>query len=472
VAYLVFSPGPSKPRPPIVARSAGVIDELIIGEPFIFENLAVFPVSSKTPRLSDRFITLDEGLRAGTIEIRERGAVVEGNQASGGDPFAAPPSPATVERDPFAAQPAVSPPAAAADPFAEVAAQSPPATISDSSETVTSQTTQQAAPEQRPRSNSVNELTVVNRSDKPLYLMPGEIIIGGDQDRTIAEEIVIAANGQPTAISVFCVEHGRWGGKGQAEYARIVSNAATSETAGALAVDLAPTRSITGYSANLSLVVDPEQIAKEANSGKFVGTVGSLNKSVRVAVQGGEGQGKVWEEVASQNAKAEVREATGTFVGNYADDKSVERLAPFLKQLQEPVREMTNVVGVIVAVNGEPESMDVFESTPLFRKLWPKLLKSYALDASSAEPTRSDAKQATADDAKRFLRDIVTAKNKKEDTKGDLALSQSESDDVLVFTVHERKGQGDAAATTGGFGGMGMGGGFFGGAVHSAGFSK
>ena len=45
--------------------------------------------------------------------------------------------------------------------------------------------------------------------------------------------------------------------------------------------------------------------------------------------------------------------------------------------------QVSESVGVIVAVSGEMHSLDVFESTPLFQKLWPKLLKSYALDAAN-----------------------------------------------------------------------------------------
>src|SRR4029077_11273513 len=60
---------------------------------------------------------------------------------------------------------------------------------------------------------NVNRLMVVNRSDKPLYLMPGEVIVGGSQDRTVAQSAIIAANSEPIAIDVYCVEHGRWGGR-------------------------------------------------------------------------------------------------------------------------------------------------------------------------------------------------------------------------------------------------------------------
>src|SRR5207244_6984980 len=69
LAYLVFSP--AKRANPKIPE---LVNDLVIGEPIVFRNLTIFPVSSKTPRDEDRFITLDEGLSAGTVEILETGA--------------------------------------------------------------------------------------------------------------------------------------------------------------------------------------------------------------------------------------------------------------------------------------------------------------------------------------------------------------------------------------------------------------
>jgi len=487
VAYLVFSPGPRHSVPVVVAdaESADPTGDLIIGKPIVWQNLAIFPVSSKLPRLSDRFITLDEGLRAGTVEIFERGAASAGGQPANDDPFGSPTVPAPDSApDPFAtpgpaataqrptqpvAEPVATPAPPAADPFATPTQQLTPVTAANSNNGAATESAQQSGAQQLAAGNSVNELLVINRSDRPLYLMPGEVIIGGDQDRTIAEELVIAPGGKPTAIDVFCVEHGRWGGRTQSEYAQVVAQAAADGQTNALAVERRAASGSENDSQSLSLVVSASQIAEQANSGKFVGSVGSLNKPVRLAVQADGVQGKVWDEVANQNLKGAVRASTGTFAANYSEAEATERFTPFLTQLQEPVVATPNVVGVIVAVNGEIESLDVFESTPLFKKLWPKLLKSYALDASLAEPVKVDARTATVEDAHRFMRDIAMAKSKQEDAQGELAITRSENDNVLAFSVHERRPQ-PAAAAMGSFGGMG--GGFFGGAVHSAGFSK
>jgi hypothetical protein len=53
-----------------------------------------------------------------------------------------------------------------------------------------------------------NGLTVQNRTRDTVFLMSGDVVQGGNQDRTIAQEqIVLPASVKN--IEVFCVEHGR-----------------------------------------------------------------------------------------------------------------------------------------------------------------------------------------------------------------------------------------------------------------------
>ena len=460
LAYLVFSTRPSSIHS---LPGVGRLDkDLLLGEAIAFRNLAIYPVTSQTPRLDDRFITLDEGLKAGTIEILEKGAMPSHHNsaptvvAEGTDPFAPSASRERLETaseatDPFGAGPAENTAVASrqlpsADPFAE------PAAVQQSS---------QLADGALVQANAVNELLVINHSEKPLYLMPGEIIVGGSQDRTIGQELVVAPDHKPVAIGVFCVERGRWGGRDLQAYASLVEAAAGSN-------------GIAFSGANLSL--DLGETAAMANSGKFIGSVGSLNKQGRITVQGGEGQLKVWEEVASENAKNQVQPPTGTFTSNYSDAGSVERLSPYVNQLLKPIEEMENIVGVVIAVNGRMESLDVFESTPLFRKLWPKLLKSYALDAANAEGTSEEVgKTATREEALRFFHDVAQARADNANASGEIAVIAGENDRVQHFSFHDRRnveGGGLPLGSMGGVGMGGMGGAAFGGAIHSSGFSK
>lgn len=424
LAALVIATQWGPKRPP--ASQAELPGDLVIGNPVVYGNLTVFPVSSRKPRTEDRFITLDEGLASGKVEILEKGAVAQSQPNAASERQDPTRNPATAEENPVVAS---------QDPFAEMA--------------------QQAA-----GGNEVNELVVVNRSDSPLYLMPGEIIVGGDQDRTIGREFVVAPDGKPVPLDVYCVEHGRWGRRDEAEYTNNLS----------LVIDQAQSAS---YPVG-DLVLprpDPRAIAVQANSGKFVGSVGSLSKKARLAVISDGDQQKVWDEVSTENAKAGVQSESGAFTANYAEEESVKRLQPYIDKLQRRIAETENVVGIIVGVNGKVESMDVFESTPLFKKLWPKLLKSHALDAANAAAEQVASQPCTRQDAAAFLKETAAASTSQTETNGGVAVSRGESERVLLFSAHSRDQIREPMAaasveeTGGGFGGS------FGG-VHAAAFSK
>jgi hypothetical protein len=59
-------------------------------------------------------------------------------------------------------------------------------------------------------SDQVNTLVLVNNSSQPLLLLAGEIVTGGKQDRVIAKDRIVPAGGDPIDLSVFCIEPGRW----------------------------------------------------------------------------------------------------------------------------------------------------------------------------------------------------------------------------------------------------------------------
>jgi len=136
-------------------------------------------------------------------------------------------------------------------------------------------------------------------------------------------------------------------------------------------------------------------------------------------------------------------------------------------------------VGVIVAINGKADSMDVFQSTPLFQKLWPKLLKSYAFDATNATGDDQNVAACTVDDAKEFMKTATSAQaDAKQGENGTVTARRGE--ETVCFSLHDRRSMA-ADANGGGFGmGGGIGGGMAGGeaaddlsaAVHTSGFKK
>jgi hypothetical protein len=60
------------------------------------------------------------------------------------------------------------------------------------------------------RGDEVNTLVLVNHSKRPLLLLAGEIVTGGKQDRIVAKDRIVPADADPIDLTVFCIEPGRW----------------------------------------------------------------------------------------------------------------------------------------------------------------------------------------------------------------------------------------------------------------------
>ena len=135
------------PTPPLPGKSEG---EWRLLEPVRYENLSIFPVVSARAYDTSWFLTLDEGLASGEVQVREQGS--EGMARS---------------RD-GVVRPADS------------------------------------------NGASVNQLVLINRSKRPLLLLAGELVSGGKQDRIIGKDRLVPVGSKPLPLDVFCVEHGRW----------------------------------------------------------------------------------------------------------------------------------------------------------------------------------------------------------------------------------------------------------------------
>ena len=192
----------------------------------------------------------------------------------------------------------------------------------------------------------------------------------------------------------------------------------------------------------------------------------------------------VWNKVAETNAKSANASQSGDFAGNYANREEIKQLAPYIKAIAKPVADQPQVLGVAVAIDGKTDTLDVFESTPLFRQLWPKLLKSYALDAANAaadeaadngaaktvkKSSKPTPKPCTVDDARKFVAEAFSAKGKESKGKG-VNVTTGDTEHLITFSAQDSRRSKDAegAAGIGGF----IGGGGFGGGIHGAGFAK
>jgi hypothetical protein len=231
----------------------------------------------------------------------------------------------------------------------------------------------------------VNRLVLVNNSKRPLLLLAGEIVTGGKQDRVIGKDRIVPAESDPIDLSVFCVEPGRW--------------VETSEHFGA---------SESTYAINGDAVSAPMTLMAQP--------------SVRAKAMGDKDQGEVWAEVRKQQQAmetVEVQNAAPGVAGEVSQTSSYARVMengevrkqvdavakPIEQNYESLIHQLRDrkAVGVVVAVNGRIIWADIFASTDLLEKYWPKLVRSYA---SEAVIVRTKDVEVSVSRAQDFLADM------------------------------------------------------------------
>ncbi|HKY04374.1 MAG TPA: DUF6569 family protein [Blastocatellia bacterium] len=247
----------------------------------------------------------------------------------------------------------------------------------------------------------VNKLMVTNRSGKMLVLIAGEIVKGGKQDRIVGHDCIIASSETPVPIDVFCIEQGRWEARSAGRSQRR-SNRTRNRSGGTPSVGGGSggrsNSFVAGSGSAETVSALPDLQAPDASMLSTPGVIAPPD--VREKAQADKDQGKVWDNVRETSSANEVVEVTGTLNGVYEDRRVARKIKSYEHGLKSKLT-ASNVVGLVIAVNGEIVSADVFASPELFQAYRSKLIKSYALGAISTKATR--ARRAKAVDPLAFL---------------------------------------------------------------------
>jgi hypothetical protein len=191
--------------------------------------------------------------------------------------------------------------------------------------------------------SDVNELAIENRSSKEeVFVQAGDIVKGGQQDRTLAVDLIVPVNSGRVPIDAFCVESGRWTQRGV------------------------------------------EAVSEFGSSEDMVAT-----KSLKFAAKAESSQQRVWQEV--ETARGELSDSLNQDVAGVAsrsslqlaleNDKVQESVAKYRDKLTSLVDEHSDVIGFVFAINNKLNSADVYPSNAMFKQFWPRLLKAAAVEA-------------------------------------------------------------------------------------------
>lgn len=190
-------------------------------------------------------------------------------------------------------------------------------------------------------SATVNSLQVKNTSQDTIYLMQGEVIIGGKQDRILAQDLLVPP-GASMDIAAFCVEHGRW--------------------------------------------------SEQATGADFKGTKGVAAQEVRKAAAVSKQQGQVWDAVARMVQVSATRTSTGSYA-HMVDDKTFNAdREKYRERLVGLPATCVGVVGVVAVIGGKVIGCDILATEDLFRQAYPQLIDAYIAEAlTSGAPVTMEA---------------------------------------------------------------------------------
>lgn len=246
---------------------------------------------------------------------------------------------------------------------------------------------------------SVNELAVENLSqDEDVFIQSGEIVKGGQQDRVLAFDFIVPPKSGKMPISSFCVEHGRWSKRGTEDV-----------------------RQFTSSNDNIS------------------------TKNLKLAAKQKANQSEVWNEVAntqtklSENVGGSVNSQTSsTSLQLSLEDKKVQAtIQEYLAKLEPLISGKPDVIGYAFAINGKVNSADVYASHQLFAKLWPKLIKSSAVEAIAELQKGKKFDAPTVETVKSTLAEAAKAKPSEKGITKRVKMVTRESDKNVVFETYD-----------------------------------
>ena len=250
---------------------------------------------------------------------------------------------------------------------------------------------------------AVNRLTAQNKSsDVYVFIQSGDIVKGGQQDRTLSQDVILPPRSEKIALDAFCVEQGRWNKRGS--------------------------ESITEFSS----------AAKRLSS-----------KQLKLAAKKSKSQQEVWQAVAAEQVrlsrnvgKSVQSDASATSLQLSLEDEAVEKKSEIYKETLLPVgRKATDAVGFAFAINGQFNSADIYGNSDLFQQLWPKLMASAANEAISVfDKEKVMSPIAAARIKEQILKALKTHKTMDVSSKGTKRMT-GETEANHAFETRDEKDQ-------------------------------
>jgi hypothetical protein len=194
----------------------------------------------------------------------------------------------------------------------------------------------------------VPELKVFVNGAMPVLLIDGEELVGAKQNRVLNLTILVPPH-RTTTIPVSCVESGRW-----RHVSRSFGSAPRAQFADGRAAKM---RQVTA-----SLLSEGERRSDQSD---------------------------VWHRIAEKSARLQASSDTAAMSAMF--EKFDVPLDDFVRAFEPAAGQ----IGAVFFVNGVPAGLELFDAAVTWRKLSPKLIRSYAVDALDKATQHAPHKKGT-----------------------------------------------------------------------------
>lgn len=260
----------------------------------------------------------------------------------------------------------------------------------------------------------VNELRLDNNSNEYIYINSGEIVKGGQQDRTIQYDVVIAPKQKNVDLASFCVESGRWSQRGT------------------------------------------EDMVAFESSEKMVS-----NNSIKLAAKHDKNQSKVWKEVAVYQDQTEIKvnneyeqhvnhvsvksEVSESSLELTLENEEIEKIQKEYKDnIFKQLTASKDAVGFAYFMNGKLYGVDIFNNHQLFADLYDKLLDAAIAEAISLYNKKDKVLTASKISVIKLLSanaKVYQDEKVNENTQFRTSMHNT-AKNVLIFTSFDKKAKG------------------------------
>ncbi len=247
---------------------------------------------------------------------------------------------------------------------------------------------------------NVSQLRIKNAGEEVVFIQSGDIVKGGKQDRTLQHDMILNSQSGFVPINSFCVESGRWCKRGRED--------------------------MSGFS----------------QSNQYLSSKG-LRMSARMGTQG-----EVWSEVGKLQCRSAVNagvplramqnaESVSSLQLTLDSEKIKECTERYINDLTQVINEKKDVLGCAFAINGEMNSMDVYSSNNLLKKMSSKLIRAAAVEAFAEQKEGTVSAPLTISEVIASMKDLANLKVDVVTVNGKAKILKQESKKNVLFETRD-----------------------------------